>query len=83
MAEQIDEIPKERLEQFREDENILLQSSSKMFAILNDPILLASHRADSLLEDIANPTRPRVNLERDGFEIKSGNVGLVSSVDRF
>jgi UDP-N-acetylglucosamine 2-epimerase len=66
--------------------------------ILNDPILLAAHRAENLgyqklirdclqaimnLEDIVYPTRPRVNLERDGYEIRSGNVGWITSIDRF
>jgi hypothetical protein len=97
MNEQLDEIPTERLEQFQEDSRILKEASSKIFAILNDPILLAAHRADSLeyqrlirdclqaiihLEDIVNPTRPRVTLERDGYEIRSGNVGWVSRIDR-
>jgi hypothetical protein len=98
MNEQLDEIPKERLEQFQEDSRILQESSSEIFAILHDPILLASHRADSLeyqrlirdclqaiihLEDIVHPTRPRVNLEHDGYEIRSGNVGWITSIDRF
>jgi hypothetical protein len=95
MNEPMYEIPKERLEEFREDSRILTESSNKVFAILNDPILLAAHRAESLeyqrlirdclqaiihLEDIVYPTRSRVNLERDGYEIRSGNVGWITSV---
>jgi hypothetical protein len=98
MNEPIFEIPNGQLEKFREDSRILVESSSKIFAILNDPILLAAHRAETLeyqklirdclqaimnLEDIVYPTRPRVNLERDGYEIRSGNVGWITSVDRF
>jgi hypothetical protein len=74
------------------------ESSGKIYAILNDPILLAAHRAENLgyqklirdclqalihLNDIANPTRPRVNLERDGYEISSGNIGWIVRTDRF
>jgi hypothetical protein len=96
--EQMDEIPNERLEEFREDSRILLESSRQIFTILDDPILLAAHRAESLeyqtlirdclqaimhLEDIVYPTRPRVNLERDGYEISSGNVGWLVRTDRF
>jgi hypothetical protein len=98
MNEPMYEIPKLRLEEFQEDSRILKESSSEIFAILNDPILLAAHRADSLeyqklirdclqaimnLEDIVYPTRPRVNLERDGYEIGSGNVGWIVRTDRF
>jgi hypothetical protein len=98
MDEQIDEIPNGRLEEFREDSRILQESSGKIYTILNDPILLAAHRTENLeyqklirdclqaiihLEDITNPTRPRVNLERDGYEISSGNVGWIVRTDRF
>jgi hypothetical protein len=98
MAEPMDEIPNGRLEEFREDSRILQESSGKIYAILNDPILLAAHRAENLgyqklirdclqalihLNDIANPTRPRVNLERDGYEISSGNIGWIVRTDRF
>ena len=98
MNEPMYEIPNGRLEDVQEDSRILVESSREIFAILNDPILLAAHRAENLeyqklirdclqaiihLEDIVDPTRPRVNLERDGYEIKSGNVGWITSIDRF
>ena len=35
------------------------------------------------LQDAAYPTRPRVDLEKNGFEFRSGETGMISSIDRF
>jgi hypothetical protein len=91
-------IPKEIEMQLVEDSRILKANSEKIYTIINDPDLLRRMREgegeyESLirqclqaiinLEDAVYPTRPRVDLDKNGFEFRSGDTGMISSIDRF
>jgi hypothetical protein len=80
------------------ESKILKESSEKIFQYINDPALLLKLKEDDLeyrvhimrclqaiinLEDASYPTRPRVDIKKDGFEFRSANTGIVMSIDRF
>jgi hypothetical protein len=80
------------------ESKILKESSEKIFQYINDPALLLKLKEDDSeyrvhimrclqaiinLEDASYPTRPRVDIEKNGFEFRSANTGIVMSIDRF
>lgn len=91
-------IPQEILEQLIEDSRVLEGNSKRIDAIINDPELFNQMREGSSdydalirqclqaivnLQDAAHPTRPRVDLEKNGYEFRSGETGFVVAYDRF
>jgi hypothetical protein len=88
----------EMLDVLIQESRILKENSEKIFQHINDPALLLKLKEDDSeysilirrclqaiinLEDASYPTRPRVDIEKNGFEFRSANTGLVMSIDRF
>jgi hypothetical protein len=81
-----------------EESKILKENSEKIFQYINDPVLFLKLKEDDSdylvlirrclqaiinLEDASYPTRPRVDIEKNGFEFRSANTGLIMSIDHF
>lgn len=91
-------IPRAILEQLLEDSRILEENSNRIRTIIGDPELSRQIRENSIeydalirqclqaiinLEDAVYPTRPRADLDKDGYEFRSGETGFVVAYDRF
>ncbi len=86
------------LNKILEESKILKEDSEKIFQYINNPALFLKLKEDDSeylilirrclqaiinLEDASYPTRPRVDIEKNGFEFRSANTGLILSLDRF
>ena len=91
-------IPRAILEQLLEDSKILEENSQRIRTIIGDPELSRQMREDSIeydslirqclqeiinLQDTVYPTRPQADLEKNGYEFRSGDTGMISSIDRY
>lgn len=86
------ELSEDRLREFFGDADALKKSAERIHAIISDreqfrqltedseefdALILTCLQAIVHLHDASYPTRPRVDLERDGYEFRSGAVGFM------